>query len=228
MSDLLSTQSIIAVIGGTGSEGSGLAYRWAHAGYSIVIGSRDPERAKTAADDLNRELRLTSVRGMENSEAAREGDVLVLSVPYSAHTSTLESIKAEAQGKILIDVSVPIVPPVTQVHIPPEGSAAQEAHIVLGDQVRVVSAFQNVSAVHLKDLTTSADCDVLVTGNETEAKAVAIQLAEAAGMRGIDAGVLANAVVAESLTPILLGINKRYGIKGAGILITRLDPNRDH
>jgi NADPH-dependent F420 reductase len=120
------------------------------------------------------------------------------------------------------------VPPITQVHIPAAGSAAQEAQNFLGDQVRVVSAFQNISAVHLKDLNASVECDILVTGNDADAKAVATKLAEAAGMRGIDAGVLANAVVAESLTPLLLGINKRYGAKGAGILITRLELNRDH
>ena len=227
LSDISSKKPIIAVIGGTGKEGSGLAYRWAHAGYPILIGSRDAERAKTAASELNEALGITTIRGLENADAAREGDVLVLSVPYSAHTSTLESIKAAVQGKILIDVTVPIVPPITQVHIPAAGSAAQEAQNLLGDQVRVVSAFQNISAVHLKNLSASVDCDILVTGNDADAKAAAIQLAEAAGMRGIDAGVLANAVVAESLTPLLVGINKRYGVKGAGILITQLDLNRD-
>jgi NADPH-dependent F420 reductase len=228
LSDTSSKKPIVAVIGGTGKEGGGLAYRWAHAGYPILIGSRDAERAMTAADELNEALGIATIRGLKNADAAREGEVLILSVPYSAHTSTLESIKAAAQGKILIDVSVPIMPPVTQVHIPAAGSAAQEAQNLLGDQVRVVSAFQNVSAVHLKDLSASVACDVLVTGNDADAKSVAIALSEAAGMRGIDAGVLANAVVAESLTPLLLGINKRYGVKGAGILITQLDLNRDH
>ncbi len=216
----------LAVIGGTGKEGSGLVFRWAHAGYDVIIGSRTADKAAASAAEHNQALGKEVVRGMDNEQAARQADVIILTVPYSAHRSTLESIRDAVQGKILIDVTVPIQPPVTRVHIPAGGSAAQEAQHLLGDRVRVVSAFQNVSAVHLKDLDYQVNCDVLVTGDDKEAKQVAIQLARAARMRGIDAGVLANAVVAESLTSALIAINKNYGVKSAGIVITELEDSK--
>lgn len=216
----------LAVIGGTGKEGSGLVFRWAHAGYDVIIGSRTADKAAASAAEHNQALGKEVVRGMDNEQAARQADVIILTVPYSAHRSTLESIRDAVQGKILIDVTVPIQPPVTRVHIPAGGSAAQEAQHLLGDRVRMVSAFQNVSAVHLKDLDYQVNCDVLVTGDDKEAKQVAIQLARAAGMRGIDAGVLANAVVAESLTSALIAINKNYGVKSAGIVITELEDSK--
>jgi 8-hydroxy-5-deazaflavin:NADPH oxidoreductase len=218
----------VAVIGGTGKEGSGLALRWAHAGYEVIIGSRNSEKAEAAATEINEQLGQNIVRGLANEQAAQEAEVIVLTVPYSAHQSTLESIKDFVQGKVLIDVTVPINPPPTKVTIPAGKSAAQEAQALLGEGVRVVSAFQNVSAVHLKDVNHSTDCDVLITGDDAEAKEIAARLAEGAGMRGIDAGPLANAVAAESLTPVLLYINRRYSVKGAGIVITGIDLTRSH
>ncbi len=222
----MQTLSQIAVIGGTGKEGSGLAFRWASAGYPVVIGSRSSDRARTAATELNRLLGAELISGLSNEAAARQGEIVVVTVPYSAHIETLRSIQAEVAGKIVVDVTVPISPPVTVVSIPPGLSAAQEAQTLLGDGVRVVSAFQNVSAVHLKDLSRPVMCDVLVTGDDPSAKDAVIALARAAGMRGIDAGPLANAVAAESLTPVLLAINKRYGVKGTGIMITEFEPER--
>jgi NADPH-dependent F420 reductase len=214
----------IAVLGGTGKEGSALAHRWSLHGYKVIIGSRTAEKAETAAAELNEKLGETLVQGLENPAAAAAAEIVVLSVPYSAHQPTLESVKDKLAGKILIDITVPIVPPdVSTVTIPAGGSAAQEAQTLLGDSVRVVSAFQNVSYVKLKNPETDVDCDVLVTSDDAEAKAEAIALVEAAGMRGIDAGPLANAVVAESLTPVLLYINKQYKVKGAGIRFTGLD-----
>jgi hypothetical protein len=214
----------IAVLGGTGKEGGGLAYRWAHAGYSMIIGSRDAEKARRAADEINKALGIDSVRGLSNEKAASEADIIILSVPYSAHQSTLESVREWVAGKTLVDVTVPIVPPhLTTVTLPAGRTAAQEAQILLGESVRVVSAFQNVSALHLKDLEHVASCDVLITGDSEEAKQEVIALAESAGMRGIDAGPLANAIVAESLTPMLMGINKRYKTKSAGIRITDIE-----
>jgi NADPH-dependent F420 reductase len=212
----------IAVIGGTGKEGSGLALRWAHAGCRVIIGSRTSEKAVAAATEINGQLGISLVRGMDNEQAAQAAELIVLTVPYSAHKSTLESICHLIQGKVLVDVTVPINPPPTKVSVPAGKSAAQEAQALLGEGVRVVSAFQNVSAVHLKDVDHASDCDVLITGDDAEAKEFAVKLAQAAGMRGIDAGSLANAVAAESLTPVLLYINKRYGVKGAGIVITQL------
>lgn len=213
----------IAVIGGTGKEGSGLAMRWARAGYEIIIGSRSAEKGARVAQELNERAGVTSIRGTDNVSAAQQGDVVVLSVPYSAHLDTLAQIKEAVQGKVLIDVTVPLKPPkVTVVHIPEGGSATQEAQDFLGEGVKVVAAFQNISAAHLADPDHAIDCDVLVCGNDKAAKAVAIELARAAGMRGLDAGPLANAVVIEGLTPILIGINKRYKARGAGIRITGL------
>lgn len=214
----------IAVLGGTGHEGSGLAYRWAHSGYEVIIGSRSLEKAQNAAAELNALLGRNAVRGMLNADAAAAADIVVLTVPYAAHRATLESVREQVQGKILVDVTVPLQPPnITVVALPPGRSAAEEAQALLGPNVRVVSAFQNVSATHLKDLGHPVDCDVLICGDDAEAKAQVIALAQAAGMRGIDAGPLANAIVAESLTPVLVGINKRYKVKGAGIRITGID-----
>jgi NADPH-dependent F420 reductase len=176
------------------------------------------------AGELNTQLGEDLVHGMVNPEAAAAADIVVLTVPYSAHAPTLESIRAGLAGKILVDVTVPLQPPkVSRVHIPPGGSASAEAQSLLGDSVRVVSAFQNVSATHLADPDHPIDCDVLVCGDDKEAKAEAIALAEAAGMRGLDAGPLQNAVVIEGLTAVLIGINIRYKVKGAGIRITGLE-----
>lgn len=214
----------LAVLGGTGKEGSGLAMRWALNGYKVIIGSRDAARAVERAAELNAELRGDYLTGMVNAEAARAADIVVLSVPYSAHQTTLEGVKAHLGGKVLVDVTVPLQPPqVRTVHVPPGMAAALEAQQYLGNEVRVVSAFQNVSAEKLKDPETVVNCDVLVCGDDDDAKQETIRLVEAAGMRGIDAGPLANAVAAEALTPVLLYINKTYKVKGAGVRITNLD-----
>lgn len=213
----------IAVLGGTGKEGSGLALRWAHAGYKVVIGSRDAERAATAAAELNQTLGGEYVSGTDNQSASEQANVIVLSVPYSAHKSTLESVKPYLAGKLLVDVTVPMAPPkVTQVNVPAGHAAALEAQAIVGDDVRVVAAFQNVSAVHLKKLDHGVDCDVLVCGDDEGAKNDVIELVRAASMRGIDAGPLVNAVAAEAITPVLLYINRKYGVKGSGIRITGL------
>jgi NADPH-dependent F420 reductase len=176
------------------------------------------------AGELNELLGEELIRGMANEDAAREAELVVLTVPYSAHKATLESVRGAVQGKTLVDVTVPLKPPqVSTVNLPEGRTAAEEAQSLLGDGVKVVSAFQNVSASHLKDLDHSVDCDVLVCGDDEEAKLAVLRLAEAADMRGIDAGPLANAIVAESLTPVLVAINRRYKVKGAGIRITGID-----
>jgi NADPH-dependent F420 reductase len=212
----------IAVIGGTGREGPGLALRWAKSGrYQVIIGSRQPDKAEGVAATLNARLGQSLVRGMANPEAAALADIVVLTVPYSAHAASLESIRAGLTGKILVDVTVPLQPTqVSRVYIPPGGSAAVEAQTLLGGDVRVVAAFQNVSAAHLEDPDRPIDCDVLVCGDDTQAKAEVIGLAQAAGLHGLDAGPLQNAVVVEGLTAILIGINRRYKVKASGIRIT--------
>ncbi len=211
----------IAVLGGTGKEGKGLAYRWAKAGYHVLIGSRDPQKAKAAAEDLKNMLgESISVEGMDNLEAARQANIVVLAVPYAAHKATLEAIKEALQDKILIDVTVPLVPPkVATVQMPPAGSATMEAKQILGEGAQVCAAFQNISYEHLME-DGGLECDVLVTGTSKEARAETIKLVEAAGLTGWDAGPIENSVVVEGLTSVLIGINKKYGSKHAGIKIT--------
>lgn len=211
----------IGILGGTGKEGKGLAYRWAKAGYRIRIGSRDAKKAETTAIEILTLLKGDAlIEGTSNLEAAQNSDIIVLTVPYNAHRSTLEMVKESVRGKILIDVSVPLVPPkVSVVQMPPAGSAAQEAREILGEQTEVCSAFQNIS--HEKLLgDDEIECDVLVTGTSKEARAEAIKLVENAGISGWDAGPLENAVVVEGLTSVLIGINKKYGSTHAGIKVT--------
>jgi 8-hydroxy-5-deazaflavin:NADPH oxidoreductase len=213
----------IAVIGGTGAEGSGLALRWAAAGYPIVIGSRSHEKAETSAQELSGQLPEGSaaITGADNAAAAQAADIVVLSVPYAAQSATIDQIAQGSQGKILITVVAPVKPPkVSHVWRPEGGSAAQEAQVQLGENVKVVAAFQNVSAEELKHLDHNVECDILVTGEDREAKQLAIELAQAAGLFGIDAGPLVNAGVVEGMTALLIGINIRNKVKGSGIRIT--------
>lgn len=211
----------IAVLGGTGKEGKGLAFRWARAGYKVVIGSRIPEKAVTAASEIIELLEgSSSVVGASNLEAAEQAEIVVLTVPYAAHRDTLEGVKDALKGKLLIDVTVPLVPPkVTKVQMPAAGSAAQEAKAILGEDVQVVAAFQNISHEHLMT-DSEVECDVLVTGSSKESRLEAIKLVEAAGLTGWDAGPIENSVVVEGLTSVLININKQYGSTHAGIKIT--------
>lgn len=213
----------IAVLGGTGHEGSGLALRWAHAGHRIVIGSRERERANETAAAINARIGARRAEGADNLAAARNGEIVVLTVPYAAQLPTLEAVKAGLAGKILIDVTVPLVPPqVGRVQLPDGGSAVVKAQAMLGEGVRVISAFQNVSAELLRDLDRTIDCDVLVCGDDRAARAQVITLAKEAGMRAFHAGPLANSVVAEALTSVLITINRQYKIAHSGIAITGL------
>jgi hypothetical protein len=211
----------IAVLGGSGKEGKGLAYRWAKAGYRILIGSRSSEKAIGAASEIVQLLDgASSTVGMTNLEAVKQANVVVLAVPYSAHRETLESIKNEMIGKILIDVAVPLMPPaVTKVRMPPAGSAAQEAKQILGENIEIAAAFHNISHEYLLQ-DKEVECDVLVTGTSKETRDDALKLVSAAGLTGWDAGPLENSVVAEGMTSVLININKRYGSTHAGIKIT--------
>ena len=211
---------VIAIVGGTGAEGSGLAVRWARAGHRVILGSRSAERAVEAAASLAEH---GSVEGMSNVDAAKSAEIVVVTVPYAAQRPTMEDIKLSVSGKIVIDVTVPLVPPrVARVQLPEEGSSALIAQAILGEDVRVVSAFQNVAAEHLADPNHVMDCDVLVCGNDKDARAVVVGLVEAAGLRGLEAGPLDNAVAAEALTSVLIWMNRRYKSPGAGIRITAL------
>ncbi len=213
----------LAIIGGTGAQGSALAKRWANAGYTVLIGSRSADSAIAAATALNSELNSTLVQGMDNTAAARQGDIIVLTVPYTAHASTLTDLKPDLEGKIVVDCTVPLQPPhVMRVQLPSAGSAAMEAQGLLGEGVRVVSAFQNVAAERLADLSADINCDVLVTGNDKDTRETVVHLAAAAGMTAYHAGRLENAAAAEALTSILIFMNKHYKAHGAGIRITNL------
>jgi NADPH-dependent F420 reductase len=224
MSDAL---PVIAILGGTGDLGTGLARRWAQAGYQVIIGSRTEDKAVTAANDLRaimeeRGIESVNVGAMDNVSAASAANIVAMTVPFAHHSSTLESVKDALQGKILIDVTVPLVPPkVARVQMPEGGSAGQIAQQLLGEEVRVVSAFQNVAAHHLQE-GHGMECDVLVCGNSKDARAEVIGLVEAAGMRGLHGGSINNSVAAESLTSLLIFINKQYKCH-AGIRITGLD-----
>lgn len=213
----------ISIIGGTGAEGSGLALRWVYAGYPVTIGSRSVDKALSKAAELNIRIpdQKNQLVGKDNLGAAKECQIAVLTVPYSAHRRTLLDLKELLQGKVLVDVTVPLMPPkVDYVHLPPGGAAGLEAQEILGPDVRVVSAFQNISAAHLRDPDRNIDCDVLICGNDTTACEEVITLVEAAGMSGLHAGSLVNAIAIESLTPVLISLNKNYRIEDAGIRVT--------
>jgi 8-hydroxy-5-deazaflavin:NADPH oxidoreductase len=207
--------SKIAIIGGTGNLGSALAWRLARAGRDVVIGSRTVEAAVAKATELGHGL-----TGMVNADAADAADLVIITVPFSAQASTLEDIKPYVAGKIVVDTTVPLVPPkVMRVQLPPEGSAAAKAAAILGEGVRVVAGFHNVAA-HKLAQDVDVDCDILVFGDEKAARAEVVALADAIGLRGIHGGALANAAAAEAMTSLLIFINKHYQVDGAGIRIT--------
>ena len=215
----------IAILGGTGKQGGGLALRWARAGYRVSIGSRKPEKARRAAAELNEELGEDLICGLSNAKAAAQADLAVLTVPYGAHGATLAGLRDEMQGKILVDVTVPLKPPnITHVHLPADGPAAIQAQAILGEGAQVVAAFQNISEHVLRDASRAIDCDVLVCGDDSDAKAQVIALARALDpdVRAFDAGPLTNAVVVESLTPILIGLGKQHRRLRVGVRITGL------
>ena len=213
----------IAVLGGSGDLGSGLALRWARAGYPVIIGSRTEEKGVTAAKTIAERFPDADVRGADNAAAAQAGEIVVMTVPFANHASTLESVREAVQGKIFVDVTVPLVPPkVSRVQMPEGGSAGKIAQELLGPDVQVVSAFQNVAADHLADLDHDPDCDVLVAGNVVAAREQVVELVQACGMTGWHVGPIDNAAVAEALTSVLIFMNKRYKSPGAGIRITNI------
>lgn len=215
----------IAILGGTGKLGAGLGYRWAKAGYPIVIGSRGDDKAIASAAELRERVPGSDIVGTNNAEAARRGDVVVLTVPFSHQLGVLEAVKSALSGKVLIDATVPLRPPkVGRVQLPSEGSAAVRAQTAVGDEVQVVAAFHNVAAA-LVDSDATIDCDVLVSGDSKATRAEVIELVEAAGMRGLHAGPLANAAAMEAMTSILIQINRQYSAEHAGIRIVGIEPH---
>ena len=200
-------EQTIAVIGGTGNLGAALARRWAKAGRKVVIGSRTADKAREAADRLGAELG-REIGSASNLEAAQAADIVVVTVPFSSQQAVLEEIRPAVTGKVVIDTTVPLMPP-----------KVARAQNLLGDGVRLVSAFHNVAA-HKLATDQVVECDVLVFGDDKQARGVAVELADCAGLRGLHAGVLGNAAAAEALTSILIFLNKNYKVDGAGICIT--------
>lgn len=212
-------QDTIAILGGTGDLGTGLAIRWAKAGHKIIIGSRTLEKAETAVTNLQKTSPDTPAQAMENGDAAAAGDIVVLTVPADHQLSTLDSVRDSLKGKILIDVTVPLVPPkVGTVQLPPEGSAGKRAQDLLGDDVMVVTAFQNIAA-HLLQEDVKIECDVLIAGNKKAARDKVMELVEEAGMNGWHAGPIENSAAAEALTSILIQINRKHDISHSGIKV---------
>jgi NADPH-dependent F420 reductase len=211
----------LGIVGGTGKLGSGLAQRWARAGHAVAIGSRDPAKAQAHAEELG--ARGVTVLGGDNAWAAREGEVVILTVPYAAHAETLRAIVEAVAGKVLIDVTVPLKPPkVSRVQLPVGQAAALEAQALVGPSTPVVATLHHVSATHLADPMHAIQCDVLVAGDDVGAKAMTIGLVRDLGLRGLDAGPLVNAIALESLTPVLIHLNRTYKSQGAGIVFTDL------
>lgn len=210
-------KKLISLLGGTGDLGTGLANRLLKAGYKVIIGSRTLEKAQHAERSLGK-----NTKGLLNKDAALQGEIIILTVPFAHQRGIVEECKTELKGKLFIDTTVPLMPPkVATVQLPSEGSAAEIAHNILGDDVRVVSAFQNISAELLQS-DKEIDCDVLVCGNKKEWRQEVIDLVNTLGMKGWHAGMLPNSAAVEAMTSVLISINKHHAISHSGIKVTGL------
>mgnify|MGYP003319414304 FL=1 len=210
-------KKLISLLGGTGDLGTGLATRLLKAGYKVIIGSRTLEKAQHAERSLGK-----NTKGLLNKDAALQGEIIILTVPFAHQRGILEECKTELKGKLFIDTTVPLMPPkVATVQLPSEGSAAEIAQNILGDDVRVVSAFQNISAELLQS-DKEIDCDVLVCGNKKEWRQEVIDLVNTLGMKGWHAGMLPNSAAVEAMTSVLISINKHHAISHSGIKVTGL------
>jgi 8-hydroxy-5-deazaflavin:NADPH oxidoreductase len=211
----------IAILGGTGKEGAGLAARWALAGHSIIIGSRDPERAKTKAAELRDATQKMPIMGESNAEAARLGTVIVIALPAQGLPATLPEVREGCRGKVVVSTVVPLTFGGPRLFTPPAaGSSAEEAQALLPD-AKVVAAFHHIAAHELSETEHPIDCDLLMCG-EASAKETIGELARSMGLRPIDVGPLSNAGVLEGITAALATINRRYKLKNSGIKITGL------
>jgi NADPH-dependent F420 reductase len=209
------TSLTIAVVGGTGHLGNAIAARLARSGHAVIIGSRNSESAQAAAAAIG-----NGARGMANRDAAEAADLIIVAVPWAAHQATYGDIAPATSGKVVVDTTVPLVPPkVMRVQLPPQGCAALAAQALLPQDARVVSAFHNVAA-HKLAQDVDVACDVLVFGDDKAARAEVVQLCTALGLRGLHAGALANSAAAEALTSSLIFLNKTYRLDGAGSRIT--------
>ena len=212
----------IAILGGTGKEGAGLAVRWAKLGHSIVIGSRDAERAKAKAAELRETANALPIVGHTNAEAAALGEIVVVALPATGLSATLPEVREGCKGKVVISTVVTLTFGGPRLFTPPPaGSSAEEVHALLPD-ARVVAAFHHIAAHELADAEHPIDCDLLICGQDAAAKEAVTQLGRSMGLRAIDVGALSNAGPLEGITAVLASINRRYKLKNSGIKITGL------
>ena len=209
----------IGIIGGSGALGSALAHRFIKESFEVTIGSRSPEKVISKIGEINKDLDVQNLKVQGIGQTARESELIFLTVPFSAHHKTVLEIKPFVQGKIVVDTTVPLVPPkVARVQLPESGCVARVTQEILGNDVHVVSALHNVAATELAKSKT-ADVEVMVFGNNKEARETVIQLISKISLKGWHCGSIDNAVVAESLTPVLIFMNKFYNFNGSGIKI---------
>ena len=217
---------IIGILGGSGALGSGLSYRLGKAGYQVIIGSRNPGNSSEKVNEINQRLKQDKISIESNYLAAEKSDLIILAVPFSNHLAIVKEIAPVVQNKIVLDTTVPLVPPkVARVQLPEYGSVAKKTQELLGNEVRVVSAFQNVAAIHLNG-DDALSGEILVFGNNKDAREIIIGLIEQIGMKGWHAGSIDNSIVAESMTSVLIFMNKFYNMEGAGINI--VDSSLNH
>ena len=212
----------IAILGGTGKEGAGLATRWALVGHSIIIGSRDAERAKTKAVELRDQTQKLTIIGEPNAEAARLGGVVVIALPAAGLGATLPEVREGCRGKVVISTVVPLTFGGPRLFTPPPaGSSAEEAQALL-PEAKVVAAFHHIAAHELSETEHPIECDLLLCGGDAAAKETVSELGRSLGLRPIDVGGLSNAGPLEGITAVLATINRRYKLKNSGIKITGL------
>ena len=216
---MTSKAKVIGIFGGTGALGSALSKKWSKTGHQIIIGSRNADKAISVAEEINAEIGNNNVTGSDLMETAKNCGIAVLAVPYFSHSETLNQIKPFLSGKILVDTTVPLSKPVTKVNLPKQGSAALEAQMLLGEEVLVVSALQNIGS-HLVGSQEKIDAEVLVCGNSNDAVDEVITLIGDLGLQCWHAGSIENSAAAEALTSVLISINQKHKLKSSGIKIT--------
>ena len=216
---MTSKSRVIGIFGVTGALGSALSKKWSKAGHQIIIGSRNADKAISVAEEINAEIENDNVTGSDLMETAKNCAIGVLAVPYFSHSETLNQIKPFLSGKILVDTTVPLSKPVTKVNLPKNGSAALEAQMLLGEEVHVVSALQNIGS-HLVGSEEKIDAEVLVCGNSNDAVDEVITLIGDLGLQCWHAGSIENSAAAEALTSVLISINQKHKLKSSGIKIT--------
>ena len=216
---MTSKSRVIGIFGGTGALGSALSKKWSKAGHQLIIGSRNADKAISVAEEINAEIENDNVTGSDLMETAKNCGIAVLAVPYFSHSETLNQIKPFLSGKILVDTTVPLSKPVTKVNLPKNGSAALEAQMLLGEEVDVVSALQNIGS-HLVGSEEKIDAEVLVCGNSNDAVDQVITLIGDLGLQCWHAGSIENSAAAEALTSVLISINQKHKLKSSGIKIT--------